>query len=151
MNKKLSVMKHVLCTMMDVSDIFQKKTCNIVLIKQSENSLQLFENVPPLSTILIKWWYNADQRLLPSCLSHQTKVRGTRHYISGNTPSHRFSYVWQSNNTRSKYHTLHPSLAVVFVPVSQISHSSTFAGRCFCTSESFFCTCTYKITFIFGC
>jgi hypothetical protein len=39
MNKKVSVMKHVLCTMMDVSDIFQKKTRNIVLIKQLENSL----------------------------------------------------------------------------------------------------------------
>jgi len=42
MNKKVSVR-----TMMDMSGIFQKKMCNIVLIKQLENSLQLIENVPP--------------------------------------------------------------------------------------------------------
>ena len=40
-------MKRVLCIMMNTSDIFQKKICNIVLIKQLENSLQLIENVPP--------------------------------------------------------------------------------------------------------
>jgi hypothetical protein len=71
-----------------------------------------------VSTILINWWYNEDQRLQPSCLSHQTEVRGTRHYIFGNTPRLRFSQVWQCNSTRTKNHTLHPSLAIVFVPVS---------------------------------
>jgi len=45
---KVSVLKHVLCSLMTVSDFFfRTEIFNIIIIKKIENSLQLIENVPP--------------------------------------------------------------------------------------------------------
>jgi len=44
---KLSVLKHVLCNLMCVSEFFDMKMLNIVIIKKKEYYLQWTENVPP--------------------------------------------------------------------------------------------------------
>jgi hypothetical protein len=71
------------------------KMFNILIIKKKlENSLQLIQTELPsvkywsiVGTILISVIYH---KWTASCLSHQGIFRGTRYYISGNTPSHIF-------------------------------------------------------------
>ena len=43
---EVSVLKHILCSLMDMSDFLYMKTFNTVIIKTLECSLQLIENVP---------------------------------------------------------------------------------------------------------
>jgi len=62
---KLSVLKHVLCNLMSVSEFFDMKMLNTLIIKKIEYSLQWTENVPPwvqfpslAGTVLISGMYH---------------------------------------------------------------------------------------------
>jgi hypothetical protein len=43
---KVSVLKHVLCGLMNVPVFFHKQMFNMIIIKKLEDSLQLIENIP---------------------------------------------------------------------------------------------------------
>ena len=93
---KVPVLKHVLCSLMNMPDFFHVKIFNTVNIKKILGNSYIDEKFRPTSvgTIPITWWYIPDewhlQQRIASCLSHQRIFRGTRHYVSGNTPSHVF-------------------------------------------------------------